>query len=364
MVSRLQATGGGLRATGCGWLILVCVIVAVAGDAVADTVHTRQAKSYRQIRIVGFARGRIEAVEKKSGKRSFFEFDKIALIRVDKKPLLNQAEKLLALKQYAKAIDAYGIALEKASSRWEKTWIKVRLMRLLAAGNQLDRAIEIYIDLSRTIPGWVLQVAPVGGKISGDEKQRAKAAAALMRARDRASSPKRREALSRFLERLGYEQRPTLDEQDEQEPVRKTKKTATMDFRRPGLWLDAFAEEKLAAGKYDRLSEAADKLFKIVHRADLAGILYWQGRVMLADGKYDRAALRLLRVAIEFPRSKYAPYALYHTADAMSKRGRTGYAQKVRRELVRRYEAVMDVRVSMLVDSAREATEANKPNVK
>jgi len=339
------------------WIALACLCFLCPGRAFADTVYTRLARSHRNVKIIAFKQARLIVLDNKTGERQTFDFERIAAIRVDGRATLNRAERFLMVKEYAKAIDAYQVALTKTSGAWEKIWIKVRLLRLLAARKQIERAAEIYVALANEIPRWVIQVAPMKREISAEPDQLRKAATRLVQARKQSTTTVSREALTRFLERLGYDQ--PLPEA-EQRPKGEISEEELLSFRRPGVWLDTWAEKKLKAREFDLLVKITDQLFDDAVRADLPGIIYWQGRVLSATRKYDAAALRLLRVGIEFPRSKYAPYALHHAAEALARKGRVVYAQKVRRELLERYGASHDLMVLQLIDEAREKLKNTK----
>lgn len=331
-------------------LPIVLTVAVVLPVASADTILTRRAESIRSVKIIGFNQARLEAVFADTGRRQAFEFDRIAVIRVDGKAALNRAEKLVRLKQPNQAIDAYQVALTKASATWEKTWINVRLFRLLARKGQLERAAAIYIDLARQIGDWAVHIVPAAEDLVGDSGRKRAAAAKLLEARNVSTSGKTREALNRLLERLGYGQPPSgthlpVHEITEQERIR---------FSRPGPSLDGWAERQLQAGRTDVIAQKTDRLYDTAVRADLPAILYWQGRVLLAKRQHDAAALKCLRVAIEFPKSRYAPYALFYAAEALTKGTRQDYATNVRRELIAKHDNSPDLIIAQRVDEAKE----------
>jgi len=327
-----------------------CVVAIFQAGAVGDTIHARGAKSYRDLKIVDFAQGKLGTVETRTGNREQWSLDEIVLIRVDDNPVLNDAERLLGLGHYAEAIEAYQRALDRASVKWQTTWIKVRLLNLLAGQGQLGQAVPIYIDLAETIPDWLIQVAPARDRITADNQQLSQAITVLTAARTKTSSSQAQSALNRFIERLGGgENRTDGHEAASVEP----KEADVPSDRRPGLWLDDFAEQRLKTGKSALVIGATDQLLKTAVLADLSAVLYWRGRALFGQGETDAAALTLLRVAIEFPRSKYAPRALFYAVDALSRGNRREYAENIRNELITRYQTSEDIEVSRLVAGAR-----------
>lgn len=339
------------------WVVLVTVLAMVAATASrGDTVLTRQAKSIRDVTVVGFNQARLEVVDKGTGQRQTIDFDQIASIRVDGKSVLNRAETFLTLKKRREAIDAYRVALTKSPGAWEHTWIQVRLFRLLAQTGQIESAADVYVDLAERVGEWVMQVAPARNEIPAERAALQKAAATLVEARKVSGSTPSRQALTKFLERLGYDQ-PTWQPADPN--VVEMTEADLIRLHRPGTWLDTWAEKQAKARQYDRIAKMTDTLFTHAVRADMPVILYWRGRAHLALKQYDPAALELLRVAIEFPTSPYAPYGLYHAADAMSKANRALYAKTAREELIARYANSRDVVVSQLV--SRTKTLLSKP---
>jgi tetratricopeptide (TPR) repeat protein len=327
-----------------------CVAAIFQAGAVGDTIHTRGARSYHDLKIVDFAQGKLDTVETRTGNREQWSLNEIALIRVDDNSVLNDAERLLGLEHHAEAIETYQTALDRASAKWQITWIKVRLLNLLAGQEQLGQAVHVYVDLAETIPDWLIQVAPARNRITADNQQVSQAIAALTAARTKTTSARVRIALNRFIERLGGgENRADGHEAASVEP----KEADVPSDRRPGLWLDDFAEQRLKTGKFALIASATDRLLTTAVRADLPAVLYWRGRAWLGQGEADAAALALLRVAIEFPRSKYTPRALFYAVDALSIGNRREYAENIRNELITRYQTSEDVEVSRLVAVAR-----------
>jgi tetratricopeptide (TPR) repeat protein len=336
-----------------GRATILCLVLCVL-PAGADTIHLRSAESIRYVRVLAFKDGRLETVDIKQGRRRLIDYWDIALIRVDGQPNLNEAEKLLAARQQTAAVKAYQAAFDKTPARgaWMSVWTKVRLLNLFAALGQVDRVVETYIDLARQIPDWVILVSPTPGELKAPEAQLDAAGRRLVQARDESRSPKTREALAKFYQRLGGN-RALPAAKDMQVLGAGVQDVAKFD--QPGPWLDAWAEEKIKAGNADAVRAVTDRLFVSSLRRNLPAVFYWCGRALLAKGNYDAAALSLLEVAVEFPAAPYAPTALFHAARAAAQAGRIEYARTLWRELIDNFGGASEYTVIQLVEQARDA---------
>jgi hypothetical protein len=319
----------------------------------ADTLHLRSADSIRNVKIISFKQAKLEAIDTRTAQRRFIDLGDIALIRVDGRPELNEAEKWRMAKQANSAVEAYQKALVKTSAQgsWQTVWIKVRLMNLFAGLGQADRMVETYIELARQIPDWVIQVAPTRKEIKVSDSQLDLAARALLGARDETGSGKVREALGKFYRRVAG---------DRQLPVARDTKAVGLaekdleKFDQPGPWLDPWAEGKIKSGNAEAVLHVTQKLFSSSLRRNLPAVFYWQGRGHLAKGEFDRAALDLLETAIEFPSSPYTPQALFWAAQAAGETGRSDYARKLRLELIDNFANSNDYAVIQLVEKTRD----------
>ncbi len=333
---------------------VILILLSITISAFADTVHLRSAdSSIRQVKIISFRQARVEAIDTKTGQRRFIDFGEIALVRVDGQPELNEAEKWGTAKQYDQAAGAYQKALKKSSGKgsWIPVWTKARLMNLYAALGQADRMVEMYVDLARQIPDWVIQVAPARKDIKVSDSQLELAARNLLQARDESGSGKVREALGKFYQRLNRDRKLP--------PAKDTKamglaETDLEKFDQPGPWLDSWAEEKIKSGSADSVLRVTQRLYFSSLRRNLPAVFYWQGRGHAAKGEYDLAALDLLETAIEFPSSSYAPPALFWAARAAAETGRYDYARKLRLELIDNFSGSNDYTVIQLVEKARD----------
>ncbi|NLE28287.1 MAG: hypothetical protein GX629_01295 [Phycisphaerae bacterium] len=334
-------------------LFLILGVLGWATLAGADTIFLKSAQeSIRGVRIVAFKQGRLEGLDKQGGRRTIM-YDDIAIIRVDGQVELNSGEKFLSLRQYDQAIASYRQALTQKTGKagWRNLWIRVRLMSLYASRGQVDASAEIYIDLAKEIPEWVLTVAPTQGEIRNEPVALERAGGMLVKARDESRSGKVREALAKFYERLGCRQalpeaRPIQSAEVEEKDFEK--------FDQPGSWLDVWAEKKVGVGDSASVLRVTQRLYTTSFRRNLPAVFYWRGRAELGAGDFDHAALSFLRVAIEFPTSSYVPEALFYAAQAAEQAGRSGYARSIRSELIDTFNSSNDYRVIQLVEQARE----------
>jgi tetratricopeptide (TPR) repeat protein len=320
-------------------------------DADADTVLTRKAESFRSLKIIGFKQARLETADQQSGQSRLFDFGDVAMIRVDGATELNAAEKYVMLRQNDKAVQAYRQALQACRGGWQEIWMKARLLSLYASSGQVETLATTYGQLAAIIPEWVIQIAPQSTDIAGDGEAKKRAAAHLMELRNLSTSARERDAMNRFLQRLGYELSPA---DRDKSPARDVSESEVLSMRRPGAWLDAWAEKKLQSGQAKQVGQTADRLFASAVRADLPAILYWQGRSSLEQEKFDAAAIQCLRVVIEFPGSRYAPFALYYAASSLDRSGRDREANALWREFVEQFGNNQELLISQRVDMARQ----------
>jgi tetratricopeptide (TPR) repeat protein len=334
--------------------MLIVLALAWTTAAAADTIFLKSAdESIRGVKIVSFNQGRLEGLSKQ-GTRSTIKYDDIAIIRVDGLVDLNAGEKFLTIRQDDQAIDAYRKALKQTAGKnaWTNLWIRVRLMRLYAAQGQIDESTEIYIDLAREIPEWILTVAPKQSEIRSTPDMLERAGAMLVKARDEISSGKVREALAKFYERLGCKQ-----SLPEARPVVKAGADVKdfESFDQPGPWLDAWAEKKVNADDPVAVLGVVTRLYATSFRRNLPAVFYWRGRAELSAKDFDHATLSFLRVAIEFPFSEYVPQSLFFAAQSAEQAGRSEYAKKIRIELIDTFSNSNDYRVIQLVEQARDS---------
>jgi len=321
----------------------------------ADTVLTTRAESIRSVKVVAFNRGKLELIDRQ-GSRELIDYSEIALIRVNGQVRLNRAERLLMQKQFEKSAGEYQKVVNNISSKksWITVWSKVRLMNILARLGRVRRMAELYIELANTIPDWVISVAPTRREAKIDKKQLRQIARILIVARSKSESTKVREAIAKFYKRLGCQEKLPAEQK---KGLIKSIERNIEKLDQPGPWLDKWAEKKLKDGKLVEIYKVTDRLFKTSFRRNLPAVLYWQGRTLLADEKYDEAGLKLIRVAIEFPSSRYTPAAMFYAGRAAELAGKIKYARRIWKELIDNYSASSDFNIINFVEKARDALE-------
>ncbi len=336
-------------------IFLLVFIISMFGINVVfgDTILLSMAKSIRGVKIVGFRQGKLEAIDRR-GSRQVIAFSDIAIIRVDGQAILNKAERLNLQGRFEESAKEYQRVINNVSSkkRWISVWAKIRLMRIFAKLGQGRRMAEMYIDLAKIIPDWVITVAPTRMEAKISEKQIKGIARMLVSARSKSESLKVREALAKFYKRLGCEQKMPV------EPRKRLLRSIDENIdkmEQAGPWLEQWVEKKLKSGEIKKAYKITNRLFKTSFRRNLPVVLYCQGRILLADERYDEAGLKLMRVAIEFPSSRYTPAALYYAGKAAELGGRMKYARKIWKELINNYESSSDFRIIDFVEKAHEA---------
>ncbi len=333
-------------------MLIFIIFVIFPNYGYGDTVLLMMAKSIRGVKIVSFKQAKLEVIDKQ-GNRQIIPYSDIAIIRVDGQATLNKAERLNLQGRFEEAEYAYQRVLNNVSSkkRWISVWVRVKLMNIFAKLGQARRMTEMYIELAKIIPNWVITVSPTRREAKISDKQIQGIARMLISAREKSESIKIREALAKFYKRMGCEHKL---------PKLRPKTIGTIEqnidkIEQAGPWLEQWVENKLKNGNIKEAYNVTNRLFKSSFRRNLPVVLYCQGRILLADEKYDRAGLKLMRVAIEFPSSRYAPAALFYAGQAAELAGRMKYAKEIRRELINNYSSSTDFTVIDFVEKAHEA---------
>jgi tetratricopeptide (TPR) repeat protein len=241
------------KVVGAGPAVLIAAMVSLiffCSFVQADTIFLKSIETIRGVTVVEFSQGQLETINKKGGRKTV-NFDDIACVRVDGEPDLNDAERLLRLKNGENAVRAYRKVLAKTDRKksWIKHWAQVRLMNQLARQGQIDDAAEVYIELAGEIPDWVLSVSPTPQDFKTTSATLDLAGAKLVKARDESKSGKVREALAKFYQRLGCEKKLP-----EAKPIVTVNAGDEKDFDKfdqPGPWLDAWAEARIKSGHPD-----------------------------------------------------------------------------------------------------------------
>ncbi len=321
-------------------------------QAAADTILLSMAKSIRGVKIVAFKQAKLETIDK-NGNRQVFPYSDIAIIRVDGKPHLNKAEMMFLQGKFELAATEYQKVINNVSEkkRWIKIWARVKLMNIFAKLGNARRMTETYIELAKTIPDWVIMIAPTRREAKLSKKQIAIVARILAAERQKSKSTKVREAIAKFYKRMGCVRKlPTDSYRKISESIADVNKAT-----QAGPWLVKWVQQQLSNGNIKKAYEVTNRLFKTSFRRNLPVVLYCQGRILLADEKYDQAGLKLIRLAIEFPSSQYTPAALFYAGKAAELAGRMEYAKKIWKELIDNYSSSMDFKIIDFVEKAHDA---------
>ncbi len=335
--------------------IMVIPAMLISAELYADTVFLTTSKSIRSVKVVAFNRGKLEVLDSK-GARQLIDYPEVALVRVNGNAKLYRAERLFMQKRFEDSASEYQKIVNSASSKksWIAIWSQVRLMHIFARLGKVRRMAEIYINLAKIIPDWVINVAPTRREAKISKTQLRQIARMLIAARSKSDSTKTREAIVKFYKRLGCQEK--LPPEEKKGLIKSIEKNIEK-LDQPGPWLDKWAEKKLKDGKLSEIYKVTDRLFKTSFRRNLPAVLYWQGRTLLADEKYDEAGLKLMRIAIEFPSSRYTPAALYYAGRAAELGGKINYAKRIWKELIDNYSASTDFTIIGFVEKARDALE-------
>jgi tetratricopeptide (TPR) repeat protein len=129
-----------------------------AGPVPADTVVLKGRPPFRNVQVVGFRQGQLvfRGVSKELLRKPL---DEVACFKIDRDPMLSNAEALAARDPEA-AIIAYQQALADATEPWLRDLIRVRLLGTCDRAGHFDDAVELYVELLKSQAGPADQWAP------------------------------------------------------------------------------------------------------------------------------------------------------------------------------------------------------------
>ncbi len=330
-----------LKVSGCSIILLVFASVLRA-----DTIFLADTTKLSRITITDFKDAKLEYITT-DGKRRMIGYHKVAILRLDGKPVLNRAERLFFLKKYDSSADEYQRIVNNAKDSWILVWSKVRLLTIFSMQKNIKRFVQLYADLANRIPDWVVSVVPIQNLHGLSSSDRTLLGRLLMSTRKRMKSIRARRAIERLYKRLGFKQ--------ELPPAPRAGKLqfdpAKMD--QPGPWMDVWAEKTFKEGNVKTVLDIIEKLYPNSYRRNLPILLYWKGRALLIEKRYDLAGLTLIRIPIEFPSSRYTPFALYYAGISAELAGKPDYAKKIFTKLINDFINSPDFNVINIVEKAK-----------
>ncbi len=335
-----------------GGVIIAGLMQVPAG--VADTVHCKSAITHKSVRIIDFKNGKLQLLDR-TGQRITLAFNQIANIRMDGLAALNKAEQNLAAGHVSAARRYYQTALAGADRTWLKVWIYVRLINLHVQSGNLEQMARDYCVLAGLAPRWASKAVPnlarLGARHSG---QAAMAVSILQQAEGREKQLLVRQCLRKVRLRLSK----SLGTR--QIPRSLTGQGAGTSGKDGGVGrratFDSWAADNLQGGNWQAVLNTVKRRYKTCMPGQLPQLLYWRGRAMYVRDDVQSAMLDYLRVAIEFPASKYAPRGLYRAGRCLLEDNQQQAAKGLFKELLDNYgqdTGQIDQELDRILQSAR-----------
>ena len=374
-------------------LAAAAMVLALATTAPADKVTLKSGLPYDPVTVSDVSGGVI-AFRIAAGSSVSKPLADVAVIELTGQDAFNQAEKLLAEGKAADAAEAY-LAVEKSlADGWKKALVRYRLMAAYDAAGQFDKAVKLWLEIAQAKPdpgnlGYRPSKFPAAGST-----ERAKVIEMLQAELKKTPSQAVQEAIAKLLAdmkegpkaetpaaapaptpvkeqpatRTATQVKPAGPKETAKQPEfpgvqpefpgtgKPERPAATERPERPGAGAPAVAGASLIrqadeAIRNNRYSDAVKLLESNVDRlssADLPGGLYCLGKAQLELARKNtraeearegslKAGLNLMRVAVHFGASEYAPRALLAAGEVNEQLGNLRAAQAAYEAVVKNY---------------------------
>ncbi len=335
-----------------GGMIIAGLVRVPVG--VADTVHCKSAVTHKAVRIIDFKNGKLQLLDR-TGQRITLGLNRIANIRVDGLAALNKAEQNLAIGQASAAGQYYPTALAGADRTWLRIWIYTRLINLHVQSGNLEQMARDYCVLAGLAPRWASKAVPNLARLGArDSDQVTMAISILQQAEGREKALLVRQCLRKVRLRLAK----SLGTR--QIPASVTGQGAGTGGMGGGVGrratFDSWAFDNLQNGNWRAVLNTVKRRYSTCLPGQLPQLLYWRGRAMYIKDDVQSAMLDYLRVAIEFPVSKYAPRGLYRAGRCLLEDNQQQAAKGLFNELLDNYgqdTGQVDQELDRILQSAR-----------
>ncbi len=290
------------------------VLAAIAAPSWADTITTAD-RSWTGAKIQWIQDGLVRFTAANRAQEAVPVL-KVDLLQVDLREDLNRAEQLRRQGKVAEAIEAYEAALRQESRPDLGGFIRYRLMGLYDRTGQLDRAVEMYLDLVRQ-PDFHAVVKDWRPQNVGQTKPKVRAAAVAALA----------EGLRQIRTGLASEYVRQLREHIEakaNEPAGQSEATTSTgpaageSGRDPAMNLAGRARPWLDGGQYGKVLDLAGEVLAQAQppREMLEDALLLRGAALWYRAKDRQTLLQsgwaLARLLVEFPGSRHVPECQYY----------------------------------------------------
>lgn len=324
--------------------ITAAVLLASAAGVLADSVTSGE-RQWNGAKVQQIQDGRLRFTDQNGAQQAVL-LTTVTKLQVDLRDELNQAEDLRIQGKIDEAAKAYEAALRTENRNDLAGIIRWRLMDIYGRNGQLDRSIEMYVELARQ-PDFLMVVKDwrPANVTAARSKIRDAAVAmlddALRQTRMGLASEYIRQTRDYIVAGAAAQQAATTGQAAASEKTPAEGEELT--------WRTG-ASRMLKRGQFSQALEAADKLLaaETLPRDQLEDALYVRG-VALWNVAKDRdrqlqAGWALARVLIEFPSSEYTPECQYYLGLVHDGLGRPDMAKDLLQAVQRNPAASADVK--------------------
>lgn len=326
---------------------VVAAVLAGAGTcALADSVTSGE-RQWSGAKIQQIQDGKLRFTDQNGAQQAVLLLT-VTRLQVDLREELNRAEDLRGQGKPEEAVKAYEAALRTENRNDLAGVIRWRLMDLCGRNGQLDRAVEMFVDLAKQ-PDFLMVVKDWRPfNVAGVRPKVRDAAVAML---DEALRQSRMGLASEYIRQVREFVVAGGAGQAASEPASSTAQAPAEGAAESeqGTWRTR-SLRMIKRGEYSKALESADKALasEVMPREQLEDALFVRG-VALWNVAKDRnrqlqAGWALARVLIEFPGSEYVPECQYCLGLVHAGLGRQDMAMQFLQEAQRNPAASADVK--------------------
>lgn len=314
-------------------LLSLTVAAGLSNDVRADLVAAGD-RQWAGAKILQIQDSRLRFTDR-NGAQQAVQLLTVTKIQIDLRDELNRAEDLRAEGKFDEATRVYETALRTESRNDLAGLIRWRLMEIYGRTAQLDRAVEMFVDLARQ-PDFLMVVKEwrpanvAGAKSKVREEALALLDEALRQSRMGLASEYMRQVRDYVAAGGSGQQQPATNDAPLLEPP-ATEAIAALG--RANTWRDR-ALQMIKIGQFNQALEAANKVLAAddLPREQLEDAMFVRGAALWGVAK-DRprqlqAGWALARVLIEFPGSEFTPQCQYYLGLVQISLGRKDLAMQ------------------------------------
>lgn len=328
-------------------LTAVAVVVVCGGMLRADSVTSGE-RTWNGAKIQQIQDSKLRFTDQNGAQQAVL-IPTVTRLQVDLREDLNRAEDLRAQGKSEEAAKAYEAALRTENRNDLASIIRWRLMDIYGKNGQLDRAVEMYVELAKQ-PDFLMVVKDWRpGNVAGARQKARDSAVAML---DDALRQTRIGLASEYIRQVRefiVSGKAGLDTQAAAASASEVAGEGPASQGEQGTWRTQVLR-MLRRGEYSKALESANKVLaaETMMREQLEDALFVRGVALWGVAKdRDRqlqAGWALARVLVEFPQSEYVPECQYYLGLVHAGLGRPDLAKELLQQAQRSPAAAADVK--------------------